>query len=132
MTISSLNFCDEINQQLTNAVPRLLRELYPDFAKLVMCGALFREGLEDSALVHRVAGMRKDRVVLRIIRILQDVHASRCYFELLDRCEALTDGCVLRAFRIGETPPPPNRPLPFLDATRDQDSERRFSPTASY
>jgi len=79
---------------------------HPDFATLVICGALFREGFEDPDLILSIAGMRKARVVLRIIRILQDMHASRCYFKFLDRCEVTSDGTVRFVLHSHMTPRP--------------------------
>jgi hypothetical protein len=65
--------------------PRELMDHHDGFVGSVICGLLFRQGLDTPRTLKKASGTGIERVVQRISNILSDPPASAWYFMVLDR-----------------------------------------------
>ncbi len=101
-TSSSLSMLsDEIKAMETSlhaTAPEGLLDKYSDLVGAVICGLLFREGLDHPQNIRMASGSGLEQALQRINGILMDPHASSWYFSALDRLSLDQGSMVLQHF----------------------------------
>ena len=74
-----------LSQQLHRSVPEQFLATHQGIIESIICGILLRNRIDDHHRIERLAGIRIERVVVRIAAILADPDASVWFFAALDR-----------------------------------------------
>jgi hypothetical protein len=74
-----------IEENLHATAPEELLDGHGDIVGMLMCGLLFREGLDHPQNIRMASGSGLEQARQRINRMLMDPRASSWYFSTLDR-----------------------------------------------